>query len=233
MVRLCRLPIAARLAARTTTHLPQQNRVLKRLPRQILVGIPIAVLGLAAAIRRSLRGVCAVVTAEPPPPIVGDEADRTLPTGPSKQPQFRAFARTRRLQFRGFYDRIGLAKSFVFITITYIIRTKHLRSRKLGWALDQRLQRNSRLLANQQRVGQIGFRLPVADPRNPRLAALYAERKLGLRLARLGEIRRQVGIRAPEPSSHVSWSVMQLLQPCQYPKTAFYDIPATRYQPYV
>ena len=224
---------AAFFAPRATAHLAELDGVLECLAGEVRASVPPPVLRLTAAERCTRLPFEAGIRAKPAPPIIGRERGRTAATGSCEQPQYRAFARTRDLRFCGFYDRIELAKSFVFITITYIIRTKHLRSRKLGWALDQRLQRNSRLLANQQRVGQIGFRLPVADPRNPRLAALYAKRELGLRLARLGEIRRQVGIRAPEPSCHVSWSVMQVLQTCQYPKPAFYEIPATRYRPYV
>lgn len=114
----------------------------------------------------------------------------------------RAFARTRRLQFRGSYARIEGAKSFIFRDITYIIRTSHLRSRNSSRHFDEGFQRDSRLFGDPQRICEIRFDLPISNARNVGLALRQALRELSLRLARLFEVSRQVWIRAPRTAFH-------------------------------
>lgn len=116
--------------------------------------------------------------------------------------QIRAFARTCALRICESYARIEGAKSFVFNDITYIIRTKHLRTGINRLGSNQRLQRHPRLPRNDECIGQVRLNRAVPNLGNVRLAFVYPRGEVGLGDARVLKIRAEIGIRAPSAMSH-------------------------------
>lgn len=159
-----------------TPNLTRVDSVFQGLAGTLTIRKLVSVFGLPTPQRGAERVLLAFLRTEAATTIRGRERLRTGPAharqGLRSTNQIRVFAHALDLRFLEIYASIETAKSFVFITITYIIRIKHLRTGKLRLGSHKRLQRNPRLPRDDQCVRQARLHDAVCHLGNVGLAFL-------------------------------------------------------------
>lgn len=192
----------ALLTAATSANATSVDSVLEGLASVLTLGKPCAMLRLATTQRGLERRALAFVGTELTTPIRTRERRGTRTTEPCVSDEIRVFASLPSLHISESYDTIESPQVIDLVNVTPIIRTKHLRTGKLGLTSRQRLQGNSRLLGDHQRIGQAGFDISAFHAGNVGLALLEPGRELGLRVSRMVEVGGEIRIRPPGTSSH-------------------------------